>query len=308
MPNSRVIVEVDGRRLGLSNLDKVLYPKTGTTKGEVIDYYTRIAPVVLPHLVDRPLTRKRWPNGVAQGSFFEKNAPKGTPEWVRTVELPSPGSSRGTETVTYVVCDDLPTLVWLANLAVLELHVPQWRVDGTTPLNPDRLVLDLDPGPPATIVECCQVAMVLAEALAADGLLCYPKTSGNKGLQAYVPLDGSAPVEDVHRYARELAERLEKEHPKLIVSRMDKSVRRRKVLIDWSQNNAAKTTVAPYSLRGREEPTVSTPVTWDEVEATAHDKGRLQFDFTDVLDRIDDGDDLLAPLHGEAYALPTPSR
>jgi bifunctional non-homologous end joining protein LigD len=304
MPTSRVIVEVDGRRLGLSNLDKVLYPRSGTTKGEIIDYYTRMAPVLLPHLADRPLTRKRWPNGVEGGSFFEKNAPKGTPQWVRTVELPSPGSSRGTETVTYVVCDDLATLVWLANLAVLELHVPQWRVNGTNPQNPDRLVLDLDPGPPATIVECCQVAVLLAEALAADGLLCYPKTSGNKGLQAYVPLDGSAAVDEVHRYARELAEQLEKEHPKLIVSRMDKSVRRRKVLIDWSQNNAAKTTVAPYSLRGREDPTVSTPVTWDEVNATAEGEAPLQFDLADVLDRIEGHGDLLAPLHDEAYALP----
>lgn len=304
MPNSRVRVEVDGRRLALSNLDKVLYPATGTTKGEVIDYYTRIAPLLLPHLAQRPLTRKRWPNGVEAGSFFEKNAPKGTPDWVHTVELPSPGSSRGTETVTYVVCEDLPTLVWLANLAVLELHVPQWRVDGATPQNPDRLVLDLDPGSPATIVECCQVAVVLAEALAGDGLLCYPKTSGNKGLQAYVPLDGSAPVDDVHRYARSLAERLEKEHPKLIVSKMDKSVRRRKVLIDWSQNNAAKTTVAPYSLRGRDEPTVSTPVTWEEVEATARGDATLQFDFADVLDRVKEGGDLLAPLHDESYALP----
>ncbi len=305
MPSSRVIVDVDGRRLGLSNLDKVLYPKTGTTKGEVIDYYTRIAPVLLPHLAGRPLNRKRWPNGVAEGSFFEKNAPKGTPEWVHTVELPSPGSSRGTESVTYVRCEDLPTLVWLANLAVLELHVPQWRVVGPTPQNPDRLVLDLDPGPPATIVECCQVAIALAEALAADGLRCFPKTSGNKGLQAYVPLDGSAPVEDVHRYARDLAERLEKKYPKLIVSRMDKSVRRRKVLIDWSQNNAAKTTVAPYSLRGRDEPTVSTPVTWDEVEATGGGQAPLQFDFADVLDRVDAHGDLLAPLHDEGYALPS---
>jgi bifunctional non-homologous end joining protein LigD len=301
---SKVIVDVEGRRLGLSNLDKVLYPETGTTKGEVIEYYTRVAPVLLPHLADRPLTRKRWPDGVAAESFFEKNAPRGTPQWVRTVELPSPGSSRGTETVTYVVCDDLPTLVWLANLAVLEFHVPQWRVDGTEPLNPDRLVFDFDPGPPATIVECCQVALLVAEALAADGLLAHPKTSGSKGMQAYVALDAEAPVEEVHGYARGLAERLEKASPKLVVSRMDKSVRRNKVLIDWSQNSAAKTTVAPYSLRGADVPTVSMPVTWDEVERTATSAAPLRFELTDAVERVEADGDLLETLHSEAHSLP----
>jgi bifunctional non-homologous end joining protein LigD len=305
VPTSRVIVEVEGRRLGLSNLDKVLYPKTGTTKGEVIEYYTRVAPTLLPHLKDRPLTRKRWPNGVAEASFFEKNAPRGTPDWVETVTLASPGSSRGTETVTYVICNDLPTLVWLANLAVLELHVPQWKVADGEPRHPDRLVIDLDPGPPATIVECCQVGLILAQALAADGLLAYPKTSGNKGLQAYVALDGAAPVEQVHGYTRELAERLEKEHPELIVSKMDKKLRGGKVLIDWSQNAAAKTTVAPYSLRGRDEPTVSTPVTWDEVAGAADgDATALTFDFRAALDRLDAQSDLLEPLHTDRHALP----
>lgn len=305
--DSKVIVDVAGRRLGLSNLDKVLYPQTGTTKGEVIQYYTQVAPVLLPHLADRPLTRKRWPDGVAADSFFEKNAPRGTPDWVRTVELPSPGSSRGTETVTYVVCDDLPTLVWLANLAVLEFHVPQWRVDRSQPLNPDRLVFDFDPGPPATIVECGQVALLVAEALARDGLLAHPKTSGSKGMQAYVALDADTPVEEVHGYARRLAERLEKAHPKLIVSRMDKSVRRNKVLIDWSQNSAAKTTVAPYSLRGADAPTVSMPVTWDEVERTATKGDPLRFDLTDALARVETDGDLLADLLTEAYSLPPPA-
>ena len=301
---SKVIVDVEGHRLGLSNLDKVLYPETGTTKGEVLNYYARIAPVLLPHLADRPLTRKRWPDGVAADSFFEKNAPRGTPKWVRTVELPSPGSSRGTETVTYVVCDDLPTLVWLANLAVLEFHVPQWRVDGDEPLNPDRLVFDFDPGPPATIVECCQVALLVAKALADDGLLAHPKTSGSKGMQAYVALDAKAPVEEVHGYARRLAERLEKAHPKLVVSRMDKSVRRNKVLIDWSQNSAAKTTVAPYSLRGSEAPTVSMPVTWDEVEHTASTGAPLRFELADAVERVEADGDLLETLHSESHALP----
>ncbi|HET6917838.1 MAG TPA: hypothetical protein VFI46_00060, partial [Jiangellaceae bacterium] len=189
MATQKVIVQVNGRKLGLSNLDKVLYPESGTAKAEVVDYYTRIAPVLVPHLADRPLTRKRWPDGVAAASFFEKNAPRGTPQWVRTVTLPSPGSTRDRETVTYVICDDLPTLVWLANLAVLEMHVPQWRVDGERPLNPDRLVVDLDPGPPATVIECCQVALLLAQALGDHGLLAYPKTSGSKGMQMYVPLD-----------------------------------------------------------------------------------------------------------------------
>ena len=186
MAAPKTTVEVDGRKLGLSNLDKVLYPESGTTKAEVIDYYTRIAPFLLPHLADRPLTRKRWPDGVTAGSFFEKNAPRGTPRWVRTVTLPSPGSSRDRETVTYVVCNDLPTVVWLATLAVLEMHVPQWRVHGERPQNPDRLVVDLDPGAPATVIECCQVALLLAETLADDGLLAYPKTSGSKGMQMYV--------------------------------------------------------------------------------------------------------------------------
>ncbi|MGH8825748.1 MAG: non-homologous end-joining DNA ligase [Jiangellaceae bacterium] len=304
----KVRVDVEGRRLGLSNLDKVLYPEQSTTKGEVIDYYTRIAPVLLPHLTDRPLTRKRWPDGVMAGSFFEKNAPRGTPDWVRTVELASPGSTRGTDTVTYVVCDELPTLVWLANLAVLEMHVPQWRVDGDKSRNPDRLVLDLDPGAPATIIECCQVALVLAEELAEEGLLAYPKTSGSKGMQMYVALDGDAEVEAVHGYARRLAERLAKEHPRLIVSRMEKRLRPGKVLVDWSQNNAAKTTVAPYSLRGRERPTVSTPVTWDEVDQAARSNARtrlpLRFDYQDTLARVADDGDLMAPLHDEAHPLP----
>lgn len=304
MAETRTLVDVEGRRLGLANLDKVLYPASGTTKAEVIDYYTRIAPVLLPHLAGRPLTRKRWPDGVTAESFFEKNAPRGTPAWVRTVTLPSPGSSRGSEDVTYIVCDDLPTLVWLANLAVLEFHVPQWRVAGDEPQHPDRLVLDFDPGAPATIVECCRVALLVAEVLAADGLLAYPKTSGGKGLQAYVPLTGEQPAEEVHGYARRLAERLAKLHPSLVVSRMDKSVRRGKVLIDWSQNSPSKTTVAPYSLRGGETPLVSAPVTWNEVEATARDGSPLAFGVEDVLARADADGDLLAGLHTEAYVLP----
>ncbi|SEE35675.1 non-homologous end-joining DNA ligase [Jiangella alba] len=306
---SKVNVDVEGRTLGLSNLEKVLYPETGTTKGEIIQYYTHAASVLLPHLRDRPVTRKRWPNGVEEASFFEKNAPRGTPPWVRTAELPSPGSTMDRETVVYVMADDLPTLVWLANLAVLELHVPQWTVDDSgAGTDPDRLVVDLDPGEPANVIQCCQVALLLGELFDDAGLPSYPKTSGSKGMQLYVPLDGSATSDDVSGYARELAQRLEKEHPKLVISRMERAARGGKVFIDWSQNNSAKTTIAPYSVRGRARPTVSTPVTWDEVEAgarsTATKRLPLQFDIDDVLARLADDGDLLAPMFDEAHALP----
>src|SRR5437764_14025313 len=246
MSGKKVTVRVEKRQLTLSNLDKVLYPEVGFTKGEVIDYYTRIAPALLPHVQDRPLTLKRYPEGVEANFFFAKNAPSHTPDWVRTVELPSPGSTKKRETVNYVVLraqsgnatGDLPTLVWAANLAGLELHVPMWQVDARgKPRHPDLMVFDLDPGPPATIVECCAVAGHVRDVLDADGLTAYPKTSGSKGLQLYVPLDGKASWEDVHGYARALAQRLEKEHPDLVVWNMKKEVRAGKVLLDWSQNN-----------------------------------------------------------------------
>ncbi len=308
---SKVNVDVEGRTLGLSNLEKVLYPETGTTKGEIIQYYTHAASALLPHLRDRPVTRKRWPNGVAEANFFEKNAPRGTPSWVRTAELPSPGSTKDRETVVYVMADDLPTLVWLANLAVLELHVPQWTVsaDGVG-TNPDRLVVDLDPGEPANVIQCCQVALLLGELFDDAGLPSYPKTSGSKGMQMYVALDGSATSDEVSAYARGLAQRLEGEHPKLVISRMERAARGNKVFIDWSQNNSAKTTVAPYSVRGRARPTVSTPLTWDEVEAgarsTATKRLPLQFDIDAVLGRLSDDGDLLEPMLTEAHPLPAP--
>ncbi|WP_026875258.1 non-homologous end-joining DNA ligase [Jiangella gansuensis] len=308
MAASKVTVDVEGRTLALSNLGKVLYPETGTTKGEVIQYYTHIAPVLLPHLADRPVTRKRWPNGVAEDSFFEKNAPRGTPSWVRTAELPSPGSTKDRDTVVYVMADDLATLVWLANLAVLEIHVPQWTVADGVATNPDRLVVDLDPGEPANIIQCCQVALLLGELFDEAGLPSYPKTSGSKGMQMYVPLDRGVTDDDVSAYARGLAQQLERDHPKLIISRMERAARGGKVFIDWSQNNAAKTTVAPYSVRGRSAPTVSTPVTWDEVEKAARSTAKtrlpLQFDIDDVLGRIDDDGDLLAPMLDQAHPLP----
>src|SRR3954468_23899351 len=300
----KVAVQVDGRTLTLSNLDKVLYPEVGFTKGEVLDYYTRIAPVLLPHAKDRPLTFKRYPDGVDGKFFFEKNAPSHAPDWVRRVELPSPGSTKNRSTISYAVLCDLPTLVWAANLATLELHVPMWRVTARgKPRHPDLLVFDLDPGPPATIVECCQVAQHVRDVLDEDGLSAYPKTSGSKGLQLYVPLDESAPWEDVHSYARKLAQRLEKEQPKLVVWNMKKDLRTGKVLVDWSQNNAAKTTVAVYSLRARAMPTVSTPVTWDEVEACER-ADDLRFTSADVLDRVAADGDLFSPTLEGGQSLP----
>ena len=284
MSSSEVLVDVEGRTLKLTNLEKVLYP-SGFTKGQVIDYYSRVAPAMLPHLADRALTRKRYPNGTQGQMFFEKNRPQGTPPWVRTVTLPSPGSSKNRETIDYVVCDDLATLVWTANLASLELHTHQWKVGRKTP---DLLVLDLDPRPPATIVECCQVALALRERLDLELL---PKTSGNKGMQ----LVARAPVRDTNSYAHELALALEKEMPDLVVSQMTKALRPGKVLVDWSQNNPAKTTVTVYSLRARDEPTVSTPVTWEEV-ASCSSPSDLVFTSDDVLFRVEELGDLFAPL------------
>jgi bifunctional non-homologous end joining protein LigD len=302
--NNKVTVQVDSRTLTLSNLDKVLYPEVGFTKGEVIDYYTRIAPVLLPHVRNRPLTFKRYPDGVDGKFFFEKNAPSHAPDWVRTVELASPGSTKNRDTINYPVMCDLPTLVWAANLAALELHVPMWQVTTKDKArHPDLMVFDLDPGPPATIVECCQVAQHVRAVLDEDGLSAYPKTSGSKGLQLYVPLDAKAPWEDVHAYARSLAQRLERDHPKLVVWNMKKDLRTGKVLVDWSQNNAAKTTVAVYSLRARTAPTVSTPVTWDEVEACKRPED-LRFTSSEVLDRVTRLGDLFAPCLEGGQRLP----
>jgi DNA polymerase LigD, polymerase domain len=294
----KVTVEVESHRLALSNLSKVLYPDAGFTKGEIIDYYTRIAPVLLPHIAHRPLTVKRYPNGVDEHFFFEKNASRGTPSWVKTITLPVPGSTKNRETIDFVVVEGLPTLVWLANLAALELHVPQWQVPdddarGSAPPKRNRkprtdlIVFDLDPGPPATIAECCEVAVALRDVLESDGLTPFAKTSGSKGMQVSAPVSVDDP-ELTSRYAHAVAERLERELPKLVVSRMTKALRPRKVFVDWSQNNPAKTTVAPYSLRARPSPTVSTPLTWDEVDAG----GQLSFVAGEVLDRVDEYGDL----------------
>jgi bifunctional non-homologous end joining protein LigD len=301
--SERVAVQIDGRTISLSNLDKVLYPAVGFTKAEVIDYYTRIAPVLLPHLRDRAATRVRFPDGVAGPSFFEKNAPNHTPDWVRTVTLPAPGSTKGHEQIRYIVVDDLATVVWLANLAALELHVHQWRVDADgTPGPADRLVLDLDPGAPAALPECAQVALLLRSELQSVRLDPVVKTSGSKGLQLYVGL-AATPVEQVHRWAKALAERVSRARPELVLHRMEKAARAGKVLIDWSQNAGAKTTVAPYSLRAREHPTVSTPVDWDEVAAAA-EGAPLRFTAGEVLDRVAERGDLFADLLDGGAPLP----
>jgi bifunctional non-homologous end joining protein LigD len=286
---SRVEVEVEGRRLSLSNLDKVMYPATGFTKGQVIDYYTRVAPVLLPHLRERPLTLKRYPNGVDGGHFYEKQCPSHRPEWVRS----EPVVLRS-KTIDFCVCDDLPTLVWLANLADLELHPSLSKVPEVE--RPTLMAFDLDPGPPAGIAECCEVALILRDALSRIGLECFAKTSGSKGIQVYVPLN----VEDVDYdhgtkpLSQALARHLEAEHPKLIVSSQKKELRRGKVLIDWSQNDEHKTTVSVYSLRARERPTVSTPFDWHEV--ADGDPDALVFEAAELLERVEERGDLFAPV------------
>ena len=288
----RVLVHIAGRELELSNLDKVMYPSVGFTKGEVIDYYVRVAPVLVPHLKDRPLTRIRYPNGVNAASFFEKNAPGGTPSWVRRETLPVPGSSTGRETLDFIVVDDVATLAWLANLAAIELHTPQWRLKDHRAAEPDLLVVDLDPGPPAGLAECCLVAVAARHRLELDGLSPLAKTSGKKGMQLLCKLPGGRSSDEVADLARAAAVDLERALPELVTARMTKSLRPGKVFFDWSQNVAAKTTVSAYSLRAAATPTVSAPFTWDEVEASAV-RPLLP---AEVLARIDRHGDLLAPL------------
>ena len=292
-------VDVEGRTLRISNLDKVLYPRTGTTKGEVLDYYARISPVMLPHLKDRAVTRIRWPHGVERGSFYEKNAPQGTPSWVRTVSVPTSGSrgeSRHGDRLEFPVVDDLATLTWMANLAALELHVHQWRVGRNgQPRNADRVVIDLDPGDPAGLHECCQVALMVREKLAERDLDARPVTSGSKGLHLYAELPRRLPGEESTALAREVAEELQAEHPRLVTATMTKARRSGKVFLDWSQNASSKTTITPYSLRGRDKPFVATPVSWAEVEAGAEDPvGLEQVRMEEVLDRVADLGDLFS--------------
>lgn len=299
---SRIRVMVDGRALELSNLDKVLYPEAGYTKGEVIHYYTAVAEVQLPHLADRALTRIRYPDGVAAASFFEKNAPAATPDWVRVATLPAPGSTKNRETLDYVVADDLPTLVWLANLAAIELHTPQWRIGA----DPDLLVVDLDPGPPAGLRECARVAVEVRDVLAADGLTALPKTSGRKGMQLAAAVSATQSADVVSAYVRRVAQRLERAAPERVTATMTKRLRTGKVFLDWSQNNAAKTTVAPYSLRAGPTPTVSAPLTWDEVAALADgaEPARMRGP-AEVLERTAGGVDLWRDLLVPGPPVPT---
>lgn len=294
---TEVRVEVGGRTLRLSNLDKVLYPRTGTTKGEVLDYYARVAPVLLPHLKGRTVTRIRWPHGVDGPSFFEKNAPAGTPSWVRTVVVSTTGgrtADRKEGTLRFPVVDDLATLTWLVNLAALELHVHQWRVDDAgEPVGADRLVVDLDPGEPAGLQECCRVALLARDLLHGLGVEPFPVTSGSKGLHLYAPLPEPVPSDEATAVAKQLAETLEKDHPKLVTATMTKVRRSGRVFFDWSQNAGSKTTVAPYSLRGKDRPYVATPVTWAEVEEGAADPlGLQQMRFDEVLRRVEAQRDL----------------
>jgi bifunctional non-homologous end joining protein LigD len=295
-----VRVEVDGRTLTLSNLHKVLYPETGTTKGEVLNYYARIAPVLLPHLADRALTRIRWPNGTAQSQFFEKNLPAGAPSWLRSVTLTGTGSRGGGETVTYPVVESVADLTYLANLASLELHAHQWRVGrNNQPKNPDRLVIDLDPGVPAGLSECARVALLVRERLDDLGLSSVPVTSGSKGLHLYAALPGRKNAEEVRDQAQRIGQQLTKEHPDLVLWKMTKSLRPGKVFLDWSQNTAAKTTISPYSLRGRPAPYAAAPRTWEEIETGAEQQSLEHLTMDQVLDRVERLGDIFGDLlHG----------
>ena len=294
-------IEVGGRTLKVSNLQKVLYPKAGFTKGDVINYYIRIAPVLLPHLRDRALTMKRYPEGVEGGFFYEKRCPKYRPPWMKTEAVWSEGNNAD---IHFCVVNDVASLVWAANLADLELHT--YLALAKTPRKPTMLVFDLDPGSPATIVECCQVGFWLRDIFTGIGLDSYAKTSGSKGLQLYVPLNTATTFEKTKAFARAMAERLEREHPDLVVSRMLKSLRTGKVLVDWSQNDDSKTTVCAYSLRAKERPTVSTPVTWKEVERCLEkaDPELLVFETKDVLTRVEEHGDLFARVLEQKQKLP----
>jgi bifunctional non-homologous end joining protein LigD len=287
------IIEIEGKQLKLTNLEKVFYPATGFTKGQVIDYYARIAPVLIPHLKNHPLTLKRYPNGVNEPPFFEKNATKYRPEWVKTVPIWSHGNQRD---VNYILCNDLPTLIWVENLASIELH-PSLSLAQDI-MCPRSIVFDLDPGPPANIVQCCQVAIWLRTIFEHFKLQSFPKTSGSKGMQIYVPLNTKTSYDETKPLAHALARLLENEHPDLVVSDMKKAIRTNKIFVDWSQNDEHKTTVSLYALRARERPTVSTPITWDEVENCLKKKDAklLVFETHQTLARVEKMGDLFAPL------------
>ena len=286
-------VEVSGKRLQVSNLDKVLYPKVGFTKGQIIDYYVRISPVLLPHLKNRPLTLKRYPNGVEGEFFYEKKCPSHRPTWINTAKVWSEGNQAD---INFCMVNDLPALVWVGNLADLELHTQLARYPKVDV--PTMVVFDLDPGAPANIVQCCQVGVWLREILENLGLESFPKTSGSKGLQVYVPLNTATTYENTKSFAKRIAERLEHNHSEMVVSKMAKILRKGKVFVDWSQNDDHKTTVCVYSLRAKDTPSVSTPVTWKEVEAALKQKdpGLLFFEWDAVLQRVKKHGDLFEPV------------
>jgi bifunctional non-homologous end joining protein LigD len=288
---------IGGRELSISNLDKVFYPETGFTKGQLIDYYVRIADAMLPHIKERPLTMRRFPNGVDGKSFFEKHVPSHAPDWVRTVTVPS---MDGHDDISYTMANDVPTLAWAANLGNIEFHVPLWHVGRRRklPANPDFMVFDLDPGEGASVVECCVVAGYITDELERSGTPSFAKTSGSKGLQLYAPAGAKSTWDSVRNRAYDIALKLESDHRDLVVSNMRKSLRHGRVLIDWSQNHPAKTTVAVYSVRARPRPTVSTPVTAEEVQRCATQKKAqvLTFETSEVLRRVEQHGDLFAPL------------
>ena len=290
------VVEVEGRELKLTNLDKVLYPEAGFTKGEVVDYYARVAPTMVPHLSGRAVTLRRFPEGVddLDSAFFEKRCPKHRPKWVKTTSVTAgPRSGK----IDFCVCDGKPTLIWMAQLAAIELH-PSLSL-GRAPKRPTVLAFDLDPGPPANIVECCRVALRLRDMFGHFGVQSFPKTSGSKGMQVYIPLNSKKVSYDTTKpFAKAIAQLLEKQTPDQVVSKMKKVEREGKVLVDWSQNHQSKTTIAVYSLRARPRPTVSTPITWEEVEACAEneDPDSLVFEGDAVIERIEDQGDLFAPV------------
>jgi bifunctional non-homologous end joining protein LigD len=292
---------VEDRKIQVSNLDKVLYPKVGFTKGQVIDYYIRVAPVLLPHLKNRPLTMKRYPDGVEGELFYEKNCPSHRPKWVQTAKVWSESNDR---MMNYCLVQDLPTLVWAANLADLELHTSLSRKNNIE--RPSMMVFDLDPGAPADIVQCCQVGVWLRDLLAHMKLKSFAKTSGSKGLQVYVPLNTAVTYDQTKDLSRALAQHLEREHIGLVTSNMSKAVRKGKVFVDWSQNDDHKTTICVYSLRAKEGPTVSTPVTWDEVENCLKKKKAdlLKFHSDEVLARVDKHGDLFEPVEKLKQKLP----
>src|SRR5947208_3403262 len=292
---------VEGKKLAVSNLNKVLYPKAGFTKGQVIDYYIRIAPVLLPHLKDRPLTMKRYPNGVDQPFFYEKNCPSHRPSWVKTAKVWSEGNQRD---MHYCLAQDLPTLVWAANLADIELHTSLARKKDVA--RPTMMVFDLDPGAPADVVQCCQVGLWLRGLLSDMKLKSFAKTSGSKGLQVYVPLNTAATFDQTKDLSRGLAQHLEGQHPGLVTSNMSKALRKGKIFVDWSQNDEHKTTVCVYSLRAKEEPTVSTPVTWEEITNCLKKKKTdlLKFRSDKTLSRVEKMGDLFAPIEELKQKLP----